>query len=121
MCGRNPPSIASTCPGRIDKKLNGNTCRDSFEERAAFLVKSERAVRAQADVHDIDEGIASSIPSSGRGCFAHEVTAARADQELIVDAQEFPRKRHEPVRSLRKLDTHLSHLIDQAQFIPPVR
>ena len=59
-------------------------------------------------------GIAFPIPSSGRGYFAHEVTAARADQELIVDAEEFPRKRHETVRCLRKLDAHLSHLIAQA-------
>ncbi len=64
--------------------------------RMRGLVKGKRWLpgrgpRGQAHVHDIDEGVAPSISPTGRGCFAHEVTPLRADQERIVDAQEFPR------------------------------
>src|ERR1700693_5688417 len=72
-------------------------------------------------MHDTDAGIALSVPAcSGRG-FPNEVTALGADQEFIIDSEEFPGERHEPVRCLRKLDAHLSHLIAQAQCPPPLR
>ena len=41
------------------------------------------------------------------------VTAASADEELVVDAEEFPRERHETVCCLRKLDAHVPCVIGQ--------
>jgi len=104
--------------GRIDKKLHRNACGDCFEEPAALLIEAECVVRAQAHVNDVDEGIPSSAFCSGRWYVAHKVTALRADQERIVDAKEFPGKRHERMGCLRELDAHLPRLIGQSQFIP---
>ena len=52
---------------------------DRLKERAAFFVEAERAVRAEAHVHDVDDGIAPSGASGGRWYVAYDVAASRAD------------------------------------------
>ncbi len=46
---------------RVDEELNGDVVGDGFEKHRALLVEPEIAIRPQADVHDIDAGIALAV------------------------------------------------------------